>query len=167
MSVSVSYSFSPTTIIESSQVNQNFTDLVNYINNTACVSDMVMGWKGAVVDIPTGWTLDDDLKDRFIVGAGNSYAVGDTGGSNTHTLTEAEMPEHNHGVSDPGHKHNIWSENIQREQGNYNNDVLPGSSEHYEDTEHADTGISINNTGSGDAHESRPPYYALCWIKKS
>ena len=29
------------------------------------------------------------------------------------------------------------------------------------------TGISIQNTGGGNAHENRPPYYALCYIMKS
>lgn len=46
------------------------------------------------------WEL---IKDRFLVGAGNTYAGGATGGSTTHihttgnhTLTVAEMPSHTH-----------------------------------------------------------------------
>lgn len=45
-------------------------------------------WAGAIVDIPAGWALCDgnagrpDLRDKFIVGAGNTYAVGDTGATN-------------------------------------------------------------------------------------
>jgi hypothetical protein len=45
------------------------------------------------------------LNDRFIVGAGTSYALGAIGGSTTitgtvgnHTLTIAEMPNHNHSI---------------------------------------------------------------------
>lgn len=52
------------------------------------------------------WT---QLKDRFLVGAGNSYAVNSTGGSTSqsytpkgsvggHTLTVSEMPRHGHNV---------------------------------------------------------------------
>lgn len=38
----------------------------------------------------------EQLKDRFLLGAGDSYAAGDTGGSASHTLTTDEMPSHNH-----------------------------------------------------------------------
>lgn len=36
------------------------------------------------------------LKDRFLLGAGDTYAAGATGGEATHTLTGSEMPNHNH-----------------------------------------------------------------------
>ena len=39
------------------------------------------------------WT---QLKDRFLLGAGATYAVGSMGGEATHKLTESEMPEHSH-----------------------------------------------------------------------
>lgn len=38
------------------------------------------------------------LKDRFLLGAGDTYTAGDTGGSATHTLTVDEMPSHTHEV---------------------------------------------------------------------
>lgn len=41
------------------------------------------------------WEL---IKDRMIIGAGNSYAVKSTGGESTHTLTLKEMPAHTHAV---------------------------------------------------------------------
>ena len=53
----------------------------------------------------------ESLKDRFLVGAGNSYAVNATGGSSSHvhttgghTLTENEIPKHTHGEKG-GHDH--------------------------------------------------------------
>lgn len=39
------------------------------------------------------WT---QLKDRFLIGAGTTYAAGGTGGEATHKLTVAEMPKHAH-----------------------------------------------------------------------
>lgn len=45
--------------------------------------------------------------DRFIVQATGNYAVGDTGGSDDVTLITAQLPAHNHGVTDPGHVHAI------------------------------------------------------------
>lgn len=38
----------------------------------------------------------EQLKDRFLLGAGDTYTEGDTGGSANHTLTTDEMPSHNH-----------------------------------------------------------------------
>lgn len=80
-------------------------------------------WSGATNAVPSGWALCDgnngtpNLKDRFIVGAGQSYGVGNTGGNWTQTpsvwtnaagtginvagtaITEAQMPWHTHSGS--------------------------------------------------------------------
>lgn len=158
MSASVSYSFSPTTTIESSQVNQNFTDLVNYLNNTACVTGMVSMWAGAIGSIPTGWQLCNgsggapDLRDKFIIGAGN-LSVGDTGGEATHTLTTAELPAHSHSGSLTS-KNSVGSSGSRVAEG----DNSGGSGA---------VSFSTGNTGSGNAHENRPPYYALAFIYKT
>ena len=51
----------------------------------------IMIWSGATNQIPTGWQLCDgtngspDLRDKFVIGAGNNYNVDDTGGSTTST----------------------------------------------------------------------------------
>lgn len=42
------------------------------------------------------WT---QIKDKFILAAGDSYAQGATGGASTVTLTTAQMPMHTHGAS--------------------------------------------------------------------
>jgi hypothetical protein len=53
----------------------------------------IIMWSGAIADIPDCWQLCDgtpptpDLRDRFIVGAGSTYAVGATGGSATKDLS--------------------------------------------------------------------------------
>lgn len=60
-----------------------------------------------------GWALCNgdngtlDLRDRFLVGAGGSYAVGDIGGLDSVSLTAAQMPVHSHVVTDPGHSHGV------------------------------------------------------------
>lgn len=47
-------------------------------------------WSGAVGDIPSNFQLCDgtngtkDLRDKFLVGAGSTYAVDDSGGSVSH-----------------------------------------------------------------------------------
>lgn len=38
------------------------------------------------------------ITDRFLIGCGNTYSNGGTGGKTTHTLTINEMPKHAHGT---------------------------------------------------------------------
>jgi microcystin-dependent protein len=127
-------------------------------------------WAGAVADIATknpGWVLADgssqtidgatftatDLRDRFIVGAGSSYAVGATGGAATVTLTANEMPSHTHGMTLQAYGANVgysqnhgWAEDEQSSGRVWTN--------------------TTTATGGGGAHENRPPYYALCFLYK-
>src|SRR5262245_28732340 len=50
-----------------------------------------------------------NMKGRVLAGYDNAQAeftsIGQTGGEKTHTLTLAELPSHDHGVTDPGHAH--------------------------------------------------------------
>jgi microcystin-dependent protein len=77
----------------------------NTIQRRAFPSGGILMWYGNLAFIPSGWVLCDgtsgtpDLRDRFVVGAGSSYAVGATGGANTVTLTVSEMAAHSHPVS--------------------------------------------------------------------
>lgn len=65
-------------------------------------------WSGSIATIPTGWLLCNgasgtpDLRDRFVVGAGTSYAPGATGGANTVSLSIANLPSHSHGGATGG-----------------------------------------------------------------
>lgn len=67
-------------------------------------SGAIILWSGAVATIPTGWLLCNgangtpDLRERFVVGAGGTYAPGDTGGADSVTLTQEQIPAHLHGV---------------------------------------------------------------------
>jgi microcystin-dependent protein len=62
----------------------------------------IIMWSGAVVAIPSGWVICDgangtpDLRNRFLVGAGDTYAVGATGGAATVTLDATQIPAHSH-----------------------------------------------------------------------
>ena len=112
-------------------------------------------WSGASTAIPTGWLLCNgsnntpDLRNRFIVGAGNSYSVGATGGEATHTLTVAEMPSHNHSINHADDNGNTYGQIGYEWNGRTTS-----------------TRASTNYTGGGQAHNNLPPYYALCFIMK-
>lgn len=47
----------------------------------------------------------EQIKDRFLIGAGNTYALNSTGGSTTHTLTTDEIPAHAHGMNSHTHSY--------------------------------------------------------------
>lgn len=120
-------------------------------------SGIICMWSGSIDTIPVGWALCDgnngtpNLLDRFIVGAGSTYAVGNTGGSNTVTLTVEEIPSHKHSEIKP-------------EKGYTAYDAIGSStSQLYVD---AGETTSTGNTGGGQPHENRPPYYALAYIMK-
>jgi len=114
-------------------------------------------WSGADDAIPSGFVLCDgtnstpDLRDRFVVGAGNSYSVGATGGADSVTLTENQIPSHNHNVSNTG--------------GGSPSNQYPIRFEAARKASY--TTLSTDNTGGGQSHENRPPYYALCYIMKT
>ena len=102
------------------------------------------------------------IKDSFLLGCGDKYGAGSTGGEATHTLTIKEMPTH-------GHK--TWSSN----SGYSGNTIGPaqGSSQGIGTTEHKSTYTNdywkhgttgrwvIGREGGGQAHNNMPPYVAV------
>jgi hypothetical protein len=136
-------------------------------------------WSGSVVSIPTGWALCDgangtpDLRNRFVVGAGSTYAVAATGGS-----TDAIVVSHTHSavstVTDPGHDHTGYSNlNLFYDGGGGRpNDAPNGraTSGREWSTLNEFTGVSvstsISTTGSSGTNANLPPYYALAYIMK-
>ena len=68
----------------------------------------ILLWSGSIASIPSGWLLCNgsngtpDLRDRFVVGAGSTYAVGATGGATTVTLETTNLPSHTHSLSASG-----------------------------------------------------------------
>ncbi len=77
-------------------------------------SGLIVLWHGALSEVPEGWLLCDgangtpDLRDRFVFGASSNVVPGTTGGANSVTLTEAQLPSHSHTASastDGAHTH--------------------------------------------------------------
>ena len=72
---------------------------------TTIPTGVISLWYGSIGSIPAGWYLCDgtngtpDLRDKFIIGAGSSYAVSATGGATSATLTLNNIPAHTHGTS--------------------------------------------------------------------
>ena len=110
------------------------------------LSGIIAIWSGSIVSIPTGWVICDgnngtpDLRNRFVVGAGDTYAVDANGGA----------LEHNHGFTADMHTHTIPA------GANINTGVIISN---ITDPTAA--------TGTTDNESSLPPYYALAYIMKT
>ena len=125
---------------------------------------------------PTGWAICNgsqgtpDLRGRFIFGNGGSRGMNSTGGAETVTLTEAQLPSHTHtaNVNDPGHQHHMI-EGMGIVHGGrqwYARDGGWGGANPR--TNKTTTGITvgISYTGSNHPHENMPPFYVLTYIMK-
>jgi len=154
-------------------------------------------WSGATTAVPTGWLLCDgtngtpDLRNRFIVGAGTTYTVAQTGGSanstvvsHSHSLaaatfTGSALPTHDHTITDPGHNHTyVTHASTTGGSGSGTNFATDTTGT----TGTATTGITIaaasagtpagtiggstDITGASGTNANLPPYFALAYIMK-
>ena len=124
------------------------------------------------------------MKDKFLLGAGDIYENGNIGGEATHTLTTTELPSHSHGIpslsgstSNAGaHNHAVigtsatsggsgvfcetWA-NRSNDRNGYTSSV--GDHSHSVTTNASTT----NNTGSGASHNNMPPYLVVNMWKRT
>lgn len=104
-----------------------------------------MLWYGILADVPSGWHICDgslntpDLRNRFVVGAGDSYAPDTSGSENAH----------GHQYTGPLHTHTFTA----------GPDVLSG-------TMLDGTTEQSRMAGETEWESRRPPYKALVWIMK-
>ena len=163
----------------------HFSDLVA----AAMPIGAIMIWSGTDANVPTNWHICDggtyggyatpDLRDRFVVGAGSTYAVNATGGPATwngtitptgtvtvgnHALTTSEIPSHTHGYTE---YYNLF--------GCYKNEYATG---HWTGPTSRAASINNQNVGGGGAHghtgstasfnaiDPRGPWYSLYHIMK-
>jgi hypothetical protein len=162
-------------------VNGNLTLNGGTFANAVPTGGIIM-WSGG--EVPIGWQLCDgasptpDLRNRFIIGSGSTYSNGDTGGTK-----DAVVVSHTHGVTDPGHLHEIatsagspWdgipvgvSANSSATDGNldgsvrvtgYDRSTVPIT------ISAAVTGLTVDTNGISGTNKNLPPYYALAFIMK-
>lgn len=134
-------------------------------NNHTLPKGAIIMWSGAATQLPNGYALCNgqtsngvktpDLRGRFIVGAGGSYDVDKTGGSETAALEPHHLPSHSHGLTMKflGYRHGSGGDKytpIGEIDPNIQNDRSG----------------KTNAAGSGLRHENMPPYYALAFIMK-
>jgi microcystin-dependent protein len=139
----------------------------------------ILLWSGSIGSIPAGYVLCNgnnstpDLRDRFVVGAGSTYAVDATGGS-----ADSVVITHNHTatstVTDPGHDHDAItqvsgsSSSGAQFANSFSGSVNTTSTQMIQT---ATTGITVAtttaNAGTSGTNANLPPYYALAYIMKT
>ena len=118
-----------------------FTNDAGYITSSSVPSGVPSGtivmYNGS--SAPTGWVICNgsnstpDLRDKFILAAGSTYSVGDTGGSADAVVVSHSHGSGNYGTNNTGgHTHG---------QGNLSTNNTGGHA-------HASGNLSTNNTGS-------------------
>jgi hypothetical protein len=148
---------------------------------------VILMWSGSIASIPSGWLICDgnnstpDLRNRFIVGAGSTYAVGATGGSadaivvsHTHTASSstASLTGNVYGISESFRSGGGAADGVFTKGGSYNVNLTPVGNDPGDggqfsmDASHSHT-ISVSSTGSPGTNANLPPYYALAYIMKS
>lgn len=84
-------------------------------------------------------------------------------GEENHLLSIAEMPAHNHDITDPGHVHSLNGG-----QNGVGSDGYWISADYQSrDTNSATTGITINNKGDSALHNNMQPSAVVHWIIKT
>lgn len=142
-------------------INNTVTEIA--LADASLPSGLIAIWKGSTTTIPSGWVLCNgqngtpDLRDKFVLGAGNNYTVGDTGGEKEHALTIDEMPSHNHSLYDSYYASTLSLTLV---------DVGSGSSTAVGEGDYGRSEITTKDVGDGLAHNNMPPYYTLCYIMK-
>lgn len=149
-------------------------------------SGCILLWSGSIATIPSGWVLCDgsnstpDLRNRFVVGAGSTYAVAATGGSANATLvshshtysgtTGTNSVAHVH-VPPPGFVAYVGATGTPGTGGgfaNSNGDAANMSNTATQNSDHVHSFSGTTaTTGDSATNANLPPYYALAYIMKS
>ena len=139
----------------------------------------IIMWYGSTGTIPSGWSLCDgttvngyatpNLRDRFVIGAGNSYAVNATGGSTTDTVNISGSDTVNISASD-----NVTisgtTGTVQQTGGSAYTSMYSQANHTHSFSGSATVNITASDTvniSGSDTVNTIPPYHALCYIMRT
>ena len=147
----------------------------------------ILTYKGSLDDIPENWALCDgkngtpDLRDKFIAGAGSTYALGDTGGENEVRLEADQNVSHYHSFGrHTGNNSGYFLSSASTFKlfplatgtypGKWNGSGGGGywswdGGSTFSTGQNLITSLAVGVDAS-KPHENRPPYYALFYIMR-
>lgn len=104
----------------------------------------------------------EQIKDKFLLSAGDTYNAGSTGGEAKHTLTKSELPNITLKIVDPSYS---WTVNTAGYSTGSGNDYpgISGTRKNPTDNQK----LRTENLGSGQAHNNMPPYLAVYVWKRT
>ena len=108
----------------------------------------------------------EQIKDTFLLGAGDNYAAGSSGGAATHTLTVNEMPSHQHDIRNRdglGVNGLCATTSTSGEDGNnwcFQDMII-------DETANASGDFMTTFVGGGAAHNNMPPYLTVYMWKRT
>lgn len=139
------------------QLSLTVSDLASNVNNLSNTIDILTPSIGEIyittssehpsVKFGGVW---EQIKDMFLLAAGDTYSVGSTGGEATHTLTIDEMPSHNHIFN----RHQLWRTESVPESGESNGYGASNKTL----TVYSD---NTSSTGENQSHNNMPPYLSV------
>lgn len=94
----------------------------------------------------------EQVKDSFILAAGDTYAAGSTGGEAEHTLTESEMPKHKHETA-KGERHDDETGTKFEQYDAYQNESSITAGYYWS--------ASTLFAGNSQPHNNMPPYVVM------
>lgn len=115
----------------------------------------------------------EQIKDRFMLACGDTYAAGSTGGEAQHTLTVDEMPAHEHPVYVRIQGNEGWPSyttgdlyrvvlNVKEKAIGF---TLPNQTLQYSAI--VSTGADTGSAGSSKPHNNMPPYLTVYMWKRT
>lgn len=125
---------------------------------------VILIWTGTNASIPTGWTRETTLDDKYPKAWGDSVAPNQTGGSNTHTHTG----NHTHTLNTHTHTFSLAKTGDQTIAQRHVNDHpdLNSAHSHYSATTSGISGGSLQSTTvTWSSVNQEPPYYKVIFIK--
>ena len=105
----------------------------------------------------------EQIKDKFLLSAGDTYSAGSIGGEDKHTLTKSELPNTTLKIIDPTYS---WTVNLAGYNTGSGTDYpgISGTRKNPDDNQK----LRTESLGSGQAHNNMPPYLTVyVWKRMS
>ena len=142
------------------------------INQINLPKGIIVSWYGSIEEIPKGWALCDgnnttpDLRNRFIIGGGDKYDIGQKGGNSFIVLDKSNLPKLGKGYFiSPSDLDNYRTDEVIKF---YNKDIIKVNKFDYlsKDICFSNYKIDLNEGFESIPVNIMNPYYSIFYIMK-